>query len=132
MDVAHLDGLQLFHGLPPEQLALIAEHAVQVDVPAGKELMHDAAVAWDFYVIRSGGAEVRRGDKTLRTLGAGDFFGEVGVLASDRRRTANVVTTSPTTAVKVSAHDLRSILDAAPELAERLRAAAEEREQHQL
>lgn len=132
MDVADLDGLHLFDGLPPEQLALIAEHAVPVELPAGKELMHDAAVAWDFYVIRSGGADVRRGETTLRTLGAGDFFGEVGVLASDRRRTANVVTTSPTTAVKLSAHDLRTILDVAPELAARLRTAAQEREQHQL
>ena len=85
MDVAKLDGLQLFEGLSMQQRELVAQHAVEVDVPEGKELVRDGALAWDFYVIEEGSAEVRRGQKTLGTLGAGDFFGEMGVMASDRR-----------------------------------------------
>ena len=128
MDARDLQGLSLFDGLPPEDVQRIAERAVQVEVPAGKDVVRDAAVAWDFYVIADGNAEVRRGDRTLRTLGPGDFFGEIGVLASDRRRTATVVTTSDVSAIRLSQHDVRAIADEVPAFAERIRAAASERD----
>jgi CRP-like cAMP-binding protein len=83
-------------------------------------------------VIEEGSAEVRRGQTTLGTLGAGDFFGEIGVLASDRRRTASVVATSPIKAVRLTTHQLRMIAEEMPEVEERLRAAIAEREQRQL
>jgi CRP-like cAMP-binding protein len=132
MDVAKLGGLQVFDGLSVEQLELIAQYAVEVDAPEGTELVRDAALAWDFYVIQEGSAEVRHGETKLRTLGAGDFFGEIGVMASDRRRTASVVTTSPTKAIRLTTHQVRTIADESPELAARLRAAIAEREQHLL
>jgi CRP/FNR family transcriptional regulator, cyclic AMP receptor protein len=132
MDVAKLSGLQLFDDLSTEQLEMIAQYAVEVDVPEGENLVRDAALAWDFYVIEEGSAEVRRGPTKLRTLGAGDFFGEMGVMASDRRRTATVVTTSPMKAIRLTTHQLRTIARDFPEIAERLRAAIAEREQRLL
>jgi CRP/FNR family transcriptional regulator, cyclic AMP receptor protein len=133
MDVAKLDGLPLFEGLSRQHRELIAQNAVEVDLPEGKVLVHDGAVAWDFYVIEEGSAEVRRGQTTkFGTLGAGDFFGEIGVMASDQRRTASVVTTSPMRAIRLTTHQLRLIVDEVPEFAERLRAVIAEREQHLL
>ncbi len=132
MDVAKLAELQLFDGLSTQQLELVAQYAVEVDVPEGKALVRDAALAWDFYVIEEGSAEVRRGQTKLGTLGAGDFFGEMGVLASDRRRTASVVATSPMKAIRFTTHQLRMIAQELPEVAERLRAAIAEREQRLL
>jgi CRP-like cAMP-binding protein len=132
MDVAKLDGLRLFDGLSRQQLESIAQHAQEVDVPEGKALAHDGALAWDFYVIREGTADVRHGPTTLGTLGPGDFFGEIGVMASDRRRTASVVATSPMRAIKLTTHQVRTISDEMPEFADRLRAAIAEREQHLL
>jgi CRP/FNR family transcriptional regulator, cyclic AMP receptor protein len=132
MDVAKLDGLRLFDGLSTQQLEMIAQYAVEVDVPEGKELVRDAALAWDFYVIREGSAEVRHSRTRLRTLGAGDFFGEIGVMASDRRRTASVVATSHVKAIRLTTQQLRMIADESPVLAERLRTAIAEREQRLL
>ena len=132
MDVAKLAELQLFDGLSTQQLEMVAQYAVEVDVPEGKALVRDAALAWDFYVIEEGSAEVRRGQTKLGTLGAGDFFGEMGVLASDRRRTASVVATSPMKAIRLTTHQLRTIAEELPEVAERLRAAIAEREQRLL
>lgn len=132
MDVTKLDGLDLFAGLSAQQLDMIAEHAVEVDVPAGKELVSDGALAWDFYVIEQGSADVRRGEKIFRSLGPGDFFGELGVMASDRRRTASVVTTSPVKAIKLTNHQVRTIASEIPEFEARLRAAIAEREQRLL
>jgi CRP/FNR family cyclic AMP-dependent transcriptional regulator len=132
MDVAKLDGLQLFDGLPQHHLELIAQNAVEVDIPEGKEPVHDAALAWDFYVIKEGTADVRHGQSKIRALGPGDFFGEIGVLADDRRRTASVVATSPMKAIRLTTHQVKSMVDESPEFAERLRAAIAEREQHLL
>ena len=132
MDVAKLDGLQLFDGLSTQQLEMIAQYAVEVDVPEGKELVRDAALAWDFYVIQEGSAEVRHGQTKLGTLGAGDFFGEIGVMASDRRRTASVVATSPVKAIRLTTQQLRMIAEESPAIAERLRTAIAEREQRLL
>jgi CRP-like cAMP-binding protein len=132
MDVAKLAGLQLFDGLSMQQREMIAQYAVEVDVPEGKELVRDGALAWDFYVIKQGSAEVRRGQKKLGTLGAGDFFGEIGVMASDRRRTASVVATSPMKAIRLTTHQLRMIADESPGFSERLQAAIAEREQRLL
>jgi CRP-like cAMP-binding protein len=132
MDVGKLDGLQLFDGLSMQQLEVIAQYAVEIDVPEGKELVRDAALAWDFYVIEEGSAEVRHGQTKLATLSAGDFFGEIGVMASDRRRTASVVTTSRMKAIKLTTRQLRMIAQESPAIAERLRAAIAEREQRLL
>lgn len=132
MDVSELAGLQLFDGLSAGQLEMIARDATEVDIPDGKDVIRDGALAWDFYVIVTGSAEVRRGAKTLRKLGSGDFFGELGVLGSDQRRTASVVTTSPTRAIRLSTHQVRTLTGEIPELAQRLRAAIADREQHLL
>jgi CRP-like cAMP-binding protein len=53
-------------------------------------------------------------------------------MASDRRRTASVVTTSPMKAIRLTTHQLRMIAQELPDFAERLRATIAEREQHLL
>ena len=128
MDVAHLDGVPLFAGLSKKQRQRVAQHADEVAVAAGKELVHADGLAWEFFVIRSGEVAVRQGAETIRTLGPGDFFGEIGVMEGPgARRTASVVTTSATTAVVMSSHDLRMIADEIPQVAAGLRSAIAER-----
>jgi cAMP-dependent protein kinase regulator/CRP/FNR family cyclic AMP-dependent transcriptional regulator/cGMP-dependent protein kinase 2 len=130
MDVTHLDGLPLFAALSQKQRQLVAQHAEEVDVAAGKELVHEGGFAWEFFVIRDGSAEVRHGAQVIRTLGPGDFFGEIGVLSAPvGRRTASVITTSPMTAVVMSSHDLRAIAKEMPELADQLGAAIAQRKE---
>jgi CRP-like cAMP-binding protein len=128
MDVTGLAGLELFDGLSDEELALVAAEAVEVEAPAGKDLVRDGALAWDFFVIRQGTADVEQGHARMTSLGPGDYFGEVGVFASDRRRTASVVSTSPVRAIRLTAHQLRTLCDRVPLLSERLHATAAERD----
>jgi CRP-like cAMP-binding protein len=128
MDATHLDQLPLFAGLSKKQRKVVAQHAEEVDIAAGTELVHEGSLAWEFFVIENGEAEVRQGTVTIRTLGPGDFFGEIGVLTGPgTRRSASVVTTSPMTAVVVTSHELRAIAGEMPDVAERLRAAIAER-----
>lgn len=127
VDVTQLDGLELFTGLSAEERALVAKHAIAFDVPAGKEVVHDGAESWDFFVITEGHADVRHGAETAATLGPGDHFGEIGSFAENRRRTAAVVATSPLRAIVLSAHQLRSLADQIPALDARLRDAIQQR-----
>jgi CRP-like cAMP-binding protein len=48
--------------------------------------------------------------RSLATLGAGDFFGEIAALTGSRR-TANVVAAQPTTLIEVPAANLRGVMD---------------------
>ena len=128
MDVAGLAGLSLFEGLTPDELELVAAEAVEVEAPPGKDLVRDGALAWDFFVIREGTADVEHGRARLTSLGPGDYFGEVGVFASDRRRTASVVSTSPVRALRLTTHQLRTLCDRVPLLSERLHATAADRD----
>jgi CRP/FNR family transcriptional regulator, cyclic AMP receptor protein len=60
-------------------------------------------------VILDGRAEARRGGALLRSLGAGDFFGEIGLI--DRSpRTATVTSTSPMRCFVVASHEFRAVL----------------------
>lgn len=127
MDVTHLDDQPLFAGLSKKQRALVAAHADEIDVPAGTEVIHEGALAWEFFVIVSGEAQVAHGAETIRTLGPGDFFGEIGVLTAAQRRTASVTATSPMTAIIMTSHELKAIANQMPEVAAHLRSAIAER-----
>jgi CRP-like cAMP-binding protein len=55
----------------------LAGPALEVQVPAGTELIHEGQQIGTFYVIRSGEAELTSGGRPVRTLGPGDCFGEI-------------------------------------------------------
>ena len=57
------------------------------------------------FAILEGTAEVSRDGKPVRTLGAGDVFGEIAIL-SGGRRTATVVATSPMKLITIMNRDV--------------------------
>ena len=85
----------LFAGCSDAQLAAIAQLADELDVPAGRTIIRRGAQPHEFLVIVDGAAEVRCTQRGVKTLGPGDFVGELSLL-SGGTRTATVVTTAPT------------------------------------
>ncbi len=77
------------------------------------------------YFISSGSVEVDR-DGNKFTLGAGDFFGELAMLAN-RRRTANVSAAGFCRLLVLSSRDFRRFVRSDPELRARIREIAEQR-----
>jgi alkyl hydroperoxide reductase subunit AhpC len=85
---------KVFPDLVGPQLDSLAEQAQRVSFAAGDTIVAEGEPADRFYVIAHGEVTISRrspdGDQLkLATLGRGQFFGEVGILA-DTRRTATV------------------------------------------
>ena len=90
--------------------------ADEVDLPAGKVLMRQGESGADMMVIVSGSVAVERDGARLNTLGPGDFFGEIALLASGPR-TATVTTQEPTRLLVITHREFHSMMDEFPELA---------------
>ena len=126
MDANRLKSLPLFESVSDDELERIAPFVSEVSVSEGKHLVDEGDYAYTFMAIEEGTAEVRRGDDVVATLGAGDFFGEVGLLDTERR-TATVVATAPMRLMTLDRWDLKRLEKTIPSAVERIRAAAAER-----
>jgi CRP/FNR family cyclic AMP-dependent transcriptional regulator len=126
MDPREVQSIPLFAGLSKDDQKVVAQYADEVDVPAGKVLAEEGRLAYEFFAIKDGTADVTLGGQHAATLGPGDFFGEIGLLGGDRR-VASVVATSPMSLVVLTGSQLRAIDSRMPGVAERIRSAMEQR-----
>jgi CRP-like cAMP-binding protein len=126
MDIKHLQGIALFERLSKAQLQEVARQADEIDVDAGKRLVSEGRFGYEFFVIENGTAEVVRGEEHVADLGPGDFFGEMALLG-DTVRNADVVTSTPMTAMVMTDSAFRSLARQMPDVAEEIRAACRRR-----
>jgi CRP/FNR family transcriptional regulator, cyclic AMP receptor protein len=126
MQPQELKSVPLFAALNKDELRFVAQQADGVDVSAGKRLAAEGQFAYEFFVIEDGTAEVTRGGKAVATLGPGDFFGEIGLLESERR-TATVTAQSPMRLIVLTGGAFRMIERQMPSVAARIREAIEQR-----
>jgi CRP-like cAMP-binding protein len=126
MDPARLKDLPLFAELDDAERAEVAACAREVDVETGTSLATEGEHAYELFVIESGEAEVRKGGEVIRTLGAGDAFGEIGLLATGTR-TASVTATTPMKLVAIFSREFKQIQTRMPQIAQALRASMRER-----
>ena len=120
MDPARLDAIPLFADLTPEERAEVAACLREVTVDADAALAKQGEYAYQLFVIESGNAEVRKDGELIRTLGPGDAFGEIGLLATGAR-TASVIATSPMRLLAMFLRDFKQIERRLPALTESLR-----------
>jgi CRP-like cAMP-binding protein len=118
--------IPLFASLSRHDREQIARAADEVEVDAGKHLAEQGRFAYEFMAIEEGTADVIKDGEKLRELGPGDFFGEIGLLESERR-TATVVATSPMRLIVIFGPQLRSMEREMPELSAQLRQTIRER-----
>jgi CRP/FNR family transcriptional regulator, cyclic AMP receptor protein len=126
MDESSLRSIALFESLPAASRQVIGQHADEIDVPEGTELVRQGEFAYEFFVIEDGAAEVLRDGERIAELGPGDFLGEMGIVGKAVRN-ATVVTTSPSRVIVMTAQAFSSVARINPEVAERIQAAVEER-----
>jgi CRP-like cAMP-binding protein len=126
IDEARIAAIPLFAGLPPADRAAVAEVAGPYEVDAGIALTSEGDFGHGFFAIEEGTAEVLQNGTRIATLGPGDVFGEIALVASGRR-TASVVATSPMRLITIFKRDLWRLEEQCPELADALRLTTLER-----
>ncbi len=106
----------LFQDLSKRQLREIATVSGARRVAADQELVKEGAAGSVCFLILDGTAKVVRGARTVKQLGAGDFFGEMALLTK-APRTASVVAKTPMECITLSASAFRKVLDENPRIA---------------
>jgi len=126
MDESDLQSIPLFESLPRDDRRLIAQHADEIDVAEGTDLVRQGEFAYEFFVIEQGGAEVLRDGEHIADLGPGDFLGEMGIV-SKAVRNATVTTTADSKVIVMNEQAFRSVSSTNPGVASKIQAAVEER-----
>lgn len=122
-----LAAVPLFSHCSKRDLRAVAKLVREVELPAEHTLIREnARVAYSFFILIEGGAEVRRRGRRVAKLGPGDVFGEMALILR-RPRTASVTLTEPTRLLAISAHHFRPMLIDAPEIQFKLLEALAER-----
>jgi CRP-like cAMP-binding protein len=110
-----LAGVALFAHCGPRDLEFVASRTDEVDVGAGHQLLRQGQPGDTFFVLLEGQASVDVDGQLRRTLGPGDFFGEISML--DRGpATATVITTTPARLMVMSHAQFRDAIKGNDEL----------------
>lgn len=116
----------LFGGLSRGDLVELAKVTEDLEVEEGKVLAREGEIGQEFFVIVDGEVSVTKDGEEIRTLGPGDFFGEIALL-QDVRRTATVTAKTPLRFFVLTRQGFRSLVAHQPQIEDQVRKAAEER-----
>lgn len=125
--VAVLRGVPLFAGLDERSLQAVAILAHEAAFKAGDVLMVEGEAGETFYVIVEGTVRIEQGDRTVRSLTAGGFLGEIA-LVERRPRTATATCVTDVRVLEVRAHEFERLLETLPAVHDRICAAILRRE----
>jgi CRP-like cAMP-binding protein len=114
-----LKNVPLFAGCSKTELQRIASLADELDLGDGATLIREGERGREFIVIAEGTVKVTRNGKELRELGAGEFIGEIALVA-DVPRTATVTATSPVRLLVVTDRAFRGLLEQMPSIAKKV------------
>ena len=111
--------VKMFSSLSKKELGFVAKASDVIRVPEGTEIVKEAEIGHEFYLILSGAAVVKRGGRKVAGLQAGDYFGEMALL--DRGpRTATVVATEDSELLVLGQREFQSVLDQVPPVSHKL------------
>lgn len=99
-----LEAIPMFAPLTPATVESLARALAPVQVPAGEVVLREGDASDKFYVIETGLVEVTQAGVVLRREGAGDFFGEIGLLR-DVPRTATITAVEDTRLLALERED---------------------------
>lgn len=116
----------LFAGLDERSLQAVAILAREVAFKAGEVLMVEGEAGDDFFIILDGTVRIERGDRTIRSMTAGGYLGEIALV--DRRpRTATATCVTDVRLLEIRSHEFDRLLDTLPAVHQRIRATIDRR-----
>jgi CRP-like cAMP-binding protein len=113
--VLFLKSVDLFRGLPGEELAQIAEIAEEVAISEGGIVFSVGDMGDALYIVLEGKVRVYNGEKTIAEIGERECVGEMAVLDSEPR-SASVAAMAETLLLKIGREEFKDILSERPEI----------------
>jgi CRP-like cAMP-binding protein len=114
-----LGQVPLFRACSKHELRRIARVADADSVEPGEVVVKKGDRGHDLFVILSGHAKVKSGQRSVASLGPGDYFGELAVL-NPAPRTATVTAADAMEVLIVGSRELAALLSDVPVLARKL------------
>jgi aromatic-L-amino-acid/L-tryptophan decarboxylase len=131
LDAAALRSFRLFASLDDEQAERVVRSAHEQEALAGEPVIEQWQVSRDLYVVLSGAVAVTVDGEQVRTLGPGEFFGELAAIdwgaGFGRTRSATVTAAEPTRLLVLDWVLVNRLMQAAPLFGEQLETASRER-----
>ena len=113
----------ILEGLSPLSLRILNNASRLMNVSKGVELLHEGDAPHDLFFIKQGKIAIGRQSgtqlKVIAQLGAGDIYGEFGVLRK-KSRYASVYTAEPSVIVRVELSATQQVLEADSDFHKRL------------
>jgi CRP/FNR family cyclic AMP-dependent transcriptional regulator len=114
--VETLGGVPLFQRVKPKELKKLAERMQERTFSEGDMITTEGKSGVGFFVIEDGNATVSIEGKIVRTLGPGEYFGEVALI-DNRPRSATIVATTDLRCRGMTAWEFRPFIEQHPEVA---------------
>ncbi|MEZ4273448.1 MAG: cyclic nucleotide-binding domain-containing protein [Myxococcota bacterium] len=113
--VLFLKGVDLFRGIPGEELSHIAQITDEESHAADQKIIVQGEQGDAMYLIVDGTVRVHAGNQDLAKLGTKQCFGEMSILDSEPR-SASITSLSELTLLKIKREDFTEILAEKPEI----------------
>jgi len=110
---AMLGKVDLFTEMSSRHLRALARMGREVDHHAGHKVAVEGQGAMAFHLILSGTASVSIHGREVRTLGPGDYFGEISMI-DGRPRSSTVVAVEPLRTLAIKQVDFLHLLEDEP------------------
>jgi voltage-gated potassium channel len=121
VNTARLREIPLFAGLGKKDIEALGRVADELDVPKGKVLVRQGELGHEFFVLEAGRATVEIDGNHVAEMGPGSFFGEIALIAEERR-TATVTACEDSTVIVLNGPDFRNLKRTMPEVYETVHA----------
>jgi len=115
----NLKRVPLFSELGDKELKSIGDSMRERTFDAGSTVTEEGAGAAGFFIIEDGSATVSVDGREVRKLGAGDYFGEIALMAKSMR-SATIVADSDLRCQGLTAWDFRALVEGNPSLSWKL------------
>lgn len=117
--IAMLGSVDIFEGLSNKHLATLRDAVREKTVAAGETIVREGEHDRRFYLIVEGDAVITLGGNPVRTLGPGQYFGEISVLDGGER-TATVTALTQVKVLTLAHFNIRALLQEHPDVALKL------------
>ena len=119
MKIGLLERVPLFSGCSKRELGEIALIADELDLAQGATIIREGERGREFIVLVEGSARVTRRGKKVGDLAAGEWVGEIALVA-DVPRTATVTSLTPLRTLVVTDRSFRMLLAKHPSIAAKI------------